>query len=86
MTTWSITGAIAAQSAAHDRLQRAVDNQTAVEIWLGDCRITTAADMSAALMWVGKSKKYRLVQQRAASRESEIFAAARSALARAKGE
>lgn len=62
-TPWSVSGAIAAQSQAHDRLARAVAENRAVEIWQGQCRITTCADLRAAQMWIGRSKKYRIVQQ-----------------------
>jgi hypothetical protein len=60
---WSVGSAIAAQSKAHDRLVKAIENKAAVEIWMGDCRITTCASMGAARLWIGNSKKYRVVQQ-----------------------
>lgn len=62
---WSVTGAIAVQSAAHSRLESAIAEKRAVEIWQGNCHITTCASIGAAQMWIGKSKKYRIVQQAA---------------------
>ncbi len=59
-TAWSVTGAIAAQSAAHDRLTRAIAEKRSYGIYLGSCRVTTAASLSAARMWVGKSKRYTI--------------------------
>jgi len=63
---FSITGAVAIQSQAHDRLTKALAENRAVEIWMGDCRVTTCESLRAAQMWVGKSKKYCIVQQAAA--------------------
>ncbi len=66
-TAYSVTGAIAAQSEAHDRLVRAIDENRAFEIWEGTFKHTTCASLSAAQAWIGRSKKYRIVQQGAQS-------------------
>jgi hypothetical protein len=62
-TVWSVNGAIAAQSAAHDRLETALSEKRAFEIYLGSARVTTCASLAAAKMWVGKSKRYTIIQQ-----------------------
>lgn len=62
MAAWSVTGAIAAQGTAHERLMKAIENGTAVHIFMGDCQITTCASVGIAKMWIGKAvKKYRIV-------------------------
>ena len=58
---WSATGAIEAQSAAHDRLQRAIANGSAVEIWMGESQLYTCANYAAAIAFIGKSRRYRIV-------------------------
>jgi hypothetical protein len=60
---FSVTGAIAVQSQAHSELVSAIAQNRAVEIWQGNCRITTCANLRAAQLWIGKSKKYTVIQQ-----------------------
>ena len=59
---WSVTGAIAMQTAAHNELVKAVENKTGYTIWYGNCQITSCASLAAARLWVGKSKKYTIKQ------------------------
>ncbi len=65
-TPWNVTGAIAAQSAAHDRLTRAIAEKRSYGIYLGSYRVTTAESLNAARMWVGKSKRYTIIADGAA--------------------
>lgn len=61
MAAWNVAGAVAMQSEAHDRMTKALETKQAFFIYQGDCHITTASSLSAAKMWVGKSKKYTIV-------------------------
>jgi hypothetical protein len=60
---WNVTGAIAAQSSAHSRLERAIAEGRAVLIYMGNCHVTTCESIAAAKFWIGKSKKYRIVTE-----------------------
>lgn len=62
---WSVNGAIAVQTQAHNALETAIRENRAVHIFMGNCQITTCASLAAAKLWIGKSKKYRIVPQSA---------------------
>lgn len=61
MAAWSVNGAIAMQTSAHERLMKAIENKTGYYIYFNGCQITTAESLRAAQLYVGKSKRYTIV-------------------------
>jgi len=58
---FNVTGAVAVQSAAHDRLQRAIENGTAVRILYNGAPYVTAHSVAAAKLFIGKSRNMTIV-------------------------
>lgn len=58
---WSVNGAIAVQTEAHDRLERAIAEKRSFGIYIGKARITTAASFASAKMYVGRDKRYTIL-------------------------
>lgn len=59
--TWSVNGAIAIQSAAHAHLEKAIAEKRSFGIYIGKCRVTTAASLAAAKLYVGRDKRYTII-------------------------
>lgn len=64
MAAWTPTGAMKAQGDAHDRLQRAIANKTAVHVYYRGCPHVTCESREAALRYIGKNRRgvYSIVE------------------------
>ena len=58
---WSVNGAIAVQTEAHNRLEKALAEKRTFGIYLGKARVVTCANLAAAKMYVGKSTRYTII-------------------------
>jgi hypothetical protein len=55
MTAWNVTGALKAQSRAHERLQRAIEDGSAVRVLFKGCLYVTCESCESAERFIGKN-------------------------------